>query len=152
MMRTTLLVLMLGVWAVPAVAQQPSAADGEKLLTEKKCTVCHLVNGAGNKKGPVLDGVGAKLSPADIRAWITNPEMAAKANIDRKPPMKAYTDLTKDEVDSLVAYCHAQEKVGDVRTSPPVPLVPRRGGRSLARCSRWERPPSGPSCRYRWRV
>jgi mono/diheme cytochrome c family protein len=105
MMRNTLLVLMLGVWAVPTMAQQPSAAEGEKLLTEKKCTVCHLLNGAGNKKGPVLDGVGAKLSKDDIRAWITNaPEMAAKANIDRKPPMKAYTDLTKDEVDSLVAY------------------------------------------------
>jgi len=105
MMRTTLIVLMLGLWVVPAVAQQATAAEGEKLLTEKKCTVCHLVNGAGNKKGPVLDGVGAKLSNDDIRAWITNaPEMAAKANIDRKPPMKAYTDLTKDEVDSLVAY------------------------------------------------
>jgi cytochrome c1 len=30
--------------------------------------------------------------------------MAAKANIDRKPPMKAYPELAKDEVDSLVAY------------------------------------------------
>jgi mono/diheme cytochrome c family protein len=105
MMRTSLIVVMLGLWVMPAVAQQAAAAAGEKLLTEKKCTVCHLVNGAGNKKGPVLDGVGAKLSKDDIRAWITNaPEMAAKANIDRKPPMKAYTDLTKDEVDSLVAY------------------------------------------------
>jgi len=105
MMRTVLFVLLVGVWTMPAVAQQATAAAGEKLLTEKKCTVCHLVNGAGNKKGPELDGVGAKLSKDDIRAWITNaPEMAAKANIDRKPPMKAYTDLTKDEVDSLVAY------------------------------------------------
>ena len=39
MMRTALIVLMLGVWVVPAVAQQPTAAEGEKLLTEKKCTV-----------------------------------------------------------------------------------------------------------------
>ena len=111
MMRTTLVVLILGVWVLPAVAQQPSAAVGEKLLTEKKCTVCHLVNGAGNKKGPVLDGVGAKLSKDDIRAWITNaPEMAAKANIDRKPPMKAYTDFTKEEVDALVAYLATLKK------------------------------------------
>src|SRR4029453_3459479 len=95
---TSLIVVILSVWVVPAVAQQPSAAEGEKLLTEKKCTVCHLVNGAGNKKGPVLDGVGAKLSKDDIRAWITNaPERAAKANINRKPTMKASTDLTKDE-------------------------------------------------------
>jgi cytochrome c2 len=104
-MKRIALVLMLGFWALPALAQQATAAAGEKVLTEKKCTVCHLVNGVGNKKGPVLDGVGAKLSAADIRQWITNaPEMAAKANIDRKPPMKAYTDLSKDEVDALVAY------------------------------------------------
>ena len=105
MTRIALFALTLGLCAVPALAQQPTAAAGEKIFTEKKCTVCHLVNGVGNKKGPVLDSVGATLSPADIRQWITNaPEMAAKANIDRKPPMKAYTDLTKDEVDSLVAY------------------------------------------------
>ena len=111
MMRNVLLVLMLSVWAVPAGAQQATAAAGEKLLTEKKCTVCHLLNGAGNKKGPVLDGVGAKLSKDDIRAWITNaPEMAAKANIDRKPPMKAYTDFTKEEVDALVAYLATLKK------------------------------------------
>ena len=111
MMRTSLIVVMLGLWVMPAVAQQAAAAAGEKLLTEKKCTVCHLVNGTGNKKGPVLDGVGAKLSKDDIRAWITNaPEMAAKANIDRKPPMKAYTDFTKEEVDALVAYLATLKK------------------------------------------
>jgi len=111
MMRTSLIVVILGLWVVPALAQQATAAAGEKLLTEKKCTVCHLVNGAGNKKGPVLDGVGAKLSKDDIRAWITNaPEMAAKAKIDRKPPMKAYTDFTKEEVDALVAYLATLKK------------------------------------------
>jgi mono/diheme cytochrome c family protein len=111
MMRTSVIVLMLGLCAVPAVAQQASAAEGEKLLTGKKCTVCHLVNGTGNKKGPVLDGVGAKLSKDDIRAWSTNaPEMAAKAKIDRKPPMKAYTDFTKEEVDALVAYLATLKK------------------------------------------
>ena len=105
MMRIALLVSAFGLWAIPALAQQPIAADGQKVFTEKKCTVCHLVGGVGNKKGPVLDGVGAKLTKADIREWITNaPEMAAKANIDRKPPMKAYTDFTKEEVDALVAY------------------------------------------------
>lgn len=104
-MRIALCVVALAFCALPALAQQATAAAGEKLMADKKCIVCHSVNGAGNKKGPILDGVGAKLSRDDIRGWITNaPEMAAKANIDRKPPMKAYTDLTKDEVDSLVAY------------------------------------------------
>jgi mono/diheme cytochrome c family protein len=110
MMRTALFVLVVGLWTVPVMAQATPAA-GEKVMAEKKCTICHLVNGVGNKKGPVLDDVGTKLSKADIREWITNaPEMAAKANIDRKPPMKAYTDLTKDEVDSLVTYLSTLKK------------------------------------------
>ena len=95
----------------PALAQQVTAAAGETLFAEKKCTVCHLVGKVGNKKGPVLDSVGSKLTKADIREWITNaPEMAAKAKIDRKPPMKAYTDFTKEEVDSLVAYLATLKK------------------------------------------
>jgi cytochrome c1 len=36
--------------------------------------------------------------------------MAAKAKIDRKPPMKAYTDFTKEEVDALVAYLATLKK------------------------------------------
>lgn len=111
MMRLALVIAVLGASAVPAFAQQPTAADGQKLFAEKKCSVCHLVGGVGNKKGAVLDKVGSKLTPADIRAWVTNaPEMAATANIDRKPPMKAYTDFTKPEVDALVAYLTTLKK------------------------------------------
>jgi hypothetical protein len=48
--------------------------------------------------------VGAKLSAADIRSWITEaPAMAAKAKAERKPVMKAYM-LAKDDLDALVAY------------------------------------------------
>jgi mono/diheme cytochrome c family protein len=105
MMRVAFFIAAVFALAVPASAQQPTAADGQKVFADKKCSVCHLVGGVGNKKGPVLDGVGAKLTKADIREWITNaPEMAAKAKIDRKPPMKAYDDFTKEEVDALVAY------------------------------------------------
>jgi mono/diheme cytochrome c family protein len=111
MMRIALLIVTISLSPALVFAQQPTAADGQKVFTEKKCTVCHLVGGVGNKKGPVLDGVGAKLAREDIRAWITNaPEMAAKAKIDRKPPMKAYTDLTKEEVEALVAYVATLKK------------------------------------------
>ena len=106
MMRFGLLVVVLSsILSAPAYAQSAVAAQGEKVFAEKKCSVCHLVGNVGNKKGPVLDGVGAKLTADEIRQWITNaPEMAAKANIVRKPPMKAYTDFSKEEVDALVAY------------------------------------------------
>ena len=106
MMRFGLLVLALSsILSAPTYAQSAVAAQGEKVFAEKKCSVCHLVGNVGNKKGPVLDGVGAKLTADEIRQWITNaPEMATKANIVRKPPMKAYTDFSKAEVDGLVSY------------------------------------------------
>ena len=110
MMRIALVVLVTALSVSTAFAQNP-AERGKQEFTDSKCLVCHFVGGEGNKKGPVLDGVGAKLTPEEIRQWITNaPEMAAKANIDRKPPMKAYSDFPKDKVDALVAYISSLKK------------------------------------------
>jgi len=93
-----------------SASAQSSAADGEKVFAAQKCTICHSIAAQGNKKGP-LDGVGAKLSADDIRLWVTNaPEMAAKAKAERKPAMKAYTGLSKSEVDALVAYLQTLKK------------------------------------------
>ena len=100
-------VLTLMMSAGSAFAQD--AAKGKQLFTDQKCSLCHSVAGQGNKKGPLEDA--AKLSAADIRSWITDaPTMAAKAKADRKPPMKAYTDLSKADVDNLVAYIQSLKK------------------------------------------
>ena len=111
MMRIALLALVAATLSAGSAFAQDAAARGKQEFVDSKCTVCHLLGGEGNKKGPVLDGVGAKLTPDEIRQWITNaPEMAAKAKIDRKPPMKAYTDFSKDKVDALVAYLSSLKK------------------------------------------
>jgi mono/diheme cytochrome c family protein len=98
---------------ISSVAWAQSAAQiqkGQQVYTEQKCSICHSLNGTGNKKGP-LDGVGAKLSADDIRKWITTaPEMAAAAKAERKPAMKAYTTLSKDDLDALVAYLSSLKK------------------------------------------
>ena len=87
-----------------AVASAQSVEKGKEVYTAQKCSICHSVADVGNKKG-ALDKVGATLSAAEIRNWITAaPDMAAKAKADRKPPMKAYTTMAKDDVDNLVAY------------------------------------------------
>ncbi len=67
--------------------------------------VCHSIAGKGSKANP-LDGVGAKLSAADIKQWIVNPtEMTAKAKSTKKPPMPAkYGTLPAADIDALVAY------------------------------------------------
>jgi mono/diheme cytochrome c family protein len=102
MKRVAPIVVMMTLVASVASAQDP-ASKGKDVYTAQKCSVCHAIAGTGNKKG-ALDGIGAKLSAADLRSWITDaPAMAAKAKAERKPPMKAYT-LAKDDLDALVAY------------------------------------------------
>jgi mono/diheme cytochrome c family protein len=103
-------VAMVALIAAGNASAQGSAADGEKVFAAQKCTICHSVGAQGNKKGP-LDNVGAKMSADDIRLWITNaPEMAAKAKAERKPAMKAYTSLSKADVDALVAFVQSLKK------------------------------------------
>jgi mono/diheme cytochrome c family protein len=90
--------------SVPAGAQDARIEKGKQVYTAQKCQACHSVAGVGNKKG-ALDGVGAKLKEDEIRQWIVAaPDMAAKAKSDRKPPMKAYPALPKEDVEALVAY------------------------------------------------
>ena len=99
-------------------AQAPDAKlanDGKKLYATYKCDKCHLIAGKGSKKGP-LDGVGAKLTPADIKKWLVSPaEMEAKMD---KPPKgtDAMSNALKTkgiepgEVDALVAYMRTLTK------------------------------------------
>lgn len=108
MMRIAVVTVVLFLFAGSVSAQD--AARGKQVYADSKCSICHSVAGQGNKKGP-LDEVGSKLSAVDIRLWITGaPDMAAKAKADRKPVMKAYPNLTKEEVDSLVAYLQTLKK------------------------------------------
>jgi mono/diheme cytochrome c family protein len=103
MFRVALVAVALTLLTTPAFAQA-TAEKGKEIYAAQKCSICHSIGGVGNKKG-ALDDVGKRLSSNDIRSWITTaPEMAAKAKSERKPAMKAYTALSKDDVDALVAY------------------------------------------------
>ena len=102
-------VAILGLFASTTSAQD--VAKGEKVYTDQKCSLCHSIAGKGNAKGS-LDGVGSKLTAAEIHDWIVKPaEMSAKAKAERKPPMPAkYASLPKEELDALVAYLGSLKK------------------------------------------
>jgi mono/diheme cytochrome c family protein len=89
----------------PLGAAAQDVKRGEQVYAAQKCQMCHVIAGKGNKANP-LDGVGKKLSAADIREWITHPtEMTAKAKSTKKPPMPAkYGTLPAADLDALVAY------------------------------------------------
>jgi mono/diheme cytochrome c family protein len=101
-----------------AAAQAPDAklaSEGKKLYATYKCDKCHQIDGRGSKKGP-LDGVGAKLTAAEIKKWLTNPaEMEAK--LEKKPKgtdAMSYALKNKGieptEIDALVAYIQTLTK------------------------------------------
>ena len=112
MIRITCLAVSIGlIAATAAFAQNATLVQrGEMVYAAQKCAICHSIAGKGNQKGS-LDGVGTKLSADEIRMWIVNaPEMTAKTKAARKPVMKAYASLPKDELAALVAYMQSLKK------------------------------------------
>lgn len=91
--------------AMPVLAEAQDAARGEQLYAAQKCSMCHQVAGKGNKLSP-LDGIGAKMSEADIREWIVDPVAAAAKHKSTKKPLmpRTYAKLPPADVDALVAY------------------------------------------------
>jgi len=95
----------------PVSAQDKAAVEhGMKVYAAQKCSVCHSIDGKGKKTGP-LDGVASKLSEGEIREWIVSAkEMTKKAKSTKKPVMKDYSKLSKEDVDGLVAYMMTLKK------------------------------------------
>ncbi|MGD9905509.1 MAG: cytochrome c [Vicinamibacterales bacterium] len=102
MLAATTAGLLLG--ALPAAAAQDQALidKGKAVYEAQRCALCHAIGGRGNAKGP-LDGVGTRLSEADIRKWIVSPK-EMKSPTNRKPDMRAYPNLPAGDLDALVAY------------------------------------------------
>lgn len=94
-----------------AGAQDKGQLDrGMKVYADQKCAVCHSIAGKGNLKG-ALDDIGSRLTVDEIRAWMVSPaEMTKKTKAERKPPMRAYPNLAKEDLDTLVAYMASLKK------------------------------------------
>ena len=105
-MRVLLGMTMMTVLGLaPSMAAAQDAAKGEQVFAAQKCSMCHQIAGKGNKLSP-LDGVGKKLSAAELKEWIVAPDEASKKhNSTKKPAMpKTYAKLPPADVDALVAY------------------------------------------------
>ena len=104
-MTRILVAFLVLAFAGTAAAQDAATIEkGKQIYTAQKCQACHSVAGVGNKNGS-LDDVGGRLNAEAIRQWIVAaPEMTAKTKAQRKPLMKSYGHLAKEDVDALVAY------------------------------------------------
>jgi hypothetical protein len=111
MRATWMAVLGIVCVGVAVLAQAPDPAKvtaGQKAYATVKCDTCHSIAGKGGKLSTALDGIGGKMSEADIRKWLAAPaELEAK--LPKKPamPMSVYLKshkLTDADVDALTAY------------------------------------------------
>jgi len=93
-------------FASAAFAQDAAlVTKGQGVYTAQKCSTCHSIAGKGGKTS-ALDGVGGKLSAADIKSWIVDPVgMTKKSGSTKKPAMTSkYSKLPGGDIDALVAY------------------------------------------------
>ncbi len=110
-MRATVLAVMIGLaFPVIAAAQDAKVTKGAEVYAAQKCGLCHSIGDKGNKKGP-LDGVATKLKNEEVREWIVDAKgMTAKTKAPRKPAMRAYPKLPKEDLDALVVYLASLKK------------------------------------------
>ncbi len=109
MVRAAIITIVLCFGIAWSARAQGDIARGEKVYGEQKCALCHSIADKGNKKGP-LDGVGSKLTPNELRLWMTDAKaMTEKTKATRKPEMKSYS-LAKGDLDALVAYMSSLKK------------------------------------------
>lgn len=114
-MKSTVAVLAGAIWlmgATTVAAQDAKLIDaGKKVYESQKCVTCHSIAGKGNKMFP-LDGVGAKLSAADMKKWFTH-TAAMEAALPKKPAIKMSSkkyDMKDADLDALVAYMMSLKK------------------------------------------
>ena len=86
-------------WPAAAGAQDATVIElGKEVYRAQRCSLCHFIGGVGNRRSP-LDGVGDRLTEAEIRAWIVAPQ-----TMNPKVRKRAYDKLPPKELDALVAY------------------------------------------------
>lgn len=79
-------------------------AKGRAVYDEQFCAACHSIAGEGNTRVP-LDGVGARLSPEEIRLHIAPPDsLKEKFPASVFDAKQAFRNLLPEEMEALVRY------------------------------------------------
>ncbi|HTM10117.1 MAG TPA: cytochrome c [Verrucomicrobiae bacterium] len=110
---------------------RPGNVDaGKRLFAEKKCVVCHQLNGTGGVVGPNLDGLKDYGSPLFIAAamWNHGPSMAAVMREKRI----ARPSFRGSELTDLITYI---KSAATAKSESPVTVLtgsPERGRRLFA--------------------
>src|SRR6266478_6463958 len=107
----SLLFMLFGLASVgragePAKADAAAIDRGKQVYAAQHCSMCHSIAGKGNPKTP-LDDVGSKMTAEELKKYIVNPK-----SVKADSKMKAYSSLSAEDLDALVAYLGTLTKKG----------------------------------------
>ena len=104
-------ILMIGIWMVVfsfgmgfAYGEEELVEKWKQLYTQKKCGLCHTVDGSGGKKGGDLSDEGSKRDAEWLTKYIRDPKSLMP---EAKMPAFRGTD---EELNALVAYLMSLKK------------------------------------------
>ncbi len=115
---------------LPTVSQDGSAEDGRRLFVQKGCRGCHAVDSSEHSvtpRVPTLAGVGSKITPAWLDAWIADPK---KLNPDSAMPR---VELTDEERHSIVAYLLTLKRKEPLAQAPDLSRFTAEEGKQLVK-------------------
>jgi ubiquinol-cytochrome c reductase cytochrome b subunit len=75
------------------------AVEGARIFQKNNCGACHMINGAGGKIGPVLNGVSQRHNEAWVVEHFNNPQKMSKGT--SMPPYKFSATEMQNEVSYL---------------------------------------------------
>ena len=94
--------------AAGEAAAGPSATtDPETLVRELQCIACHKLGAEGQEVGPPFDGIGARLSPDEIRTAILDPAASVSPGYEQFAgvmPPNFGSRLTAAQLEALVSF------------------------------------------------
>jgi mono/diheme cytochrome c family protein len=86
-----------------AVSATSARGDVQSIIRNNNCLSCHRIGPDGGDLAPSLNGVGSRLTPAQIRAAIVSPPLTTP--VGSKAPMPSYEkSITGEDLKALVHY------------------------------------------------
>jgi nitric oxide reductase subunit C len=87
--------------------------DDRPQVYNQICIACHALGGQGGNVGPALDGIGDRMSQADIEIWLTDPQVVR--------PNTTMPDLPLEEtqIRELAAFLSTLRDAPEPESDPP---------------------------------
>jgi len=100
-----------------------STHPGFALLTSQGCTACHDINAETRRIGPPLTSVALRLSAAEIRQSIVDPDAVIAEGYQQGLMLQTFSDtLSEEQLDQIVGYLSGEVSMGERLSHPGVHL------------------------------